>query len=471
MNSASLAKMEGSSSVEGNQKLPKRKKMINDEDTMSKLPEPLISRILSFLPTKDAVRTSVLSKKWLFCWTFITRLDLDDTDFYSLKKKTGGKMSFHNFVYRALLHTQTSTFESFSILLANEYDMSLLNTWIPNILTRSRNLRVETHSKMSFSALASHSLFDSMLLEEVVLKMDSCAIRVPKIFARFASLKLLKLSGILFTLHSSSKVLTLSFPLLKVFETVNCRWLNGNRLHLIVPLLERVVIVEDAVSMSNETSVLAIYFSRFSMKQFSYCGLANISYYFKLLDSSSAHNASVNVVVKQCPTNRVTVTKTRAFVLLNEFRQMKCVEFEGCEVLAQSKVVAKLPSFEMLSHLKLGLVSGEVLLGLLLKSPILKTLHFKGVSTFDTQVLNSVAVPDCLTSTLQVVKFDKLHGCEHELCLAKYFMENGLVLERISFYLVSLWLGKSKIMEKFKEKLFSFKKGFSFAIIEFSYDV
>lgn len=95
----------------------------------------------------------------------------------------------------------------------------------------------------------------------------------------------------------------------------------------------------------------------------------------------------------------------------------------------------------------------------------------QGVSTFDTQVLNSVAVPDCLTSTLQVVKFDKLHGCEHELCLAKYFMENVLVLERISFYLVSLWLGKSKIMEEFKEKLFSFKKGFSFAIIEFSYDV
>lgn len=39
--------------------------------------------------------------------------------------------------------------------------------------------------------------------------------------------------------------------------------------------------------------------------------------------------------------------------------------------------MAKLPSFKMLSHLKLGLVSGEVLLGLLHKSPILKTLHFK----------------------------------------------------------------------------------------------
>jgi len=49
-------------------------------------------------------------------------------------------------------------------------------------------------------------------------------------------------------------------------------------------------------------------------------------------------------------------------------------------------------------------------------------------------------------------------------------MENGLVLERMSFFLASHCLGKSKIMEEFKAKLFSFKKGFSFAIVEFSYD-
>jgi hypothetical protein len=49
-------------------------------------------------------------------------------------------------------------------------------------------------------------------------------------------------------------------------------------------------------------------------------------------------------------------------------------------------------------------------------------------------------------------------------------MENGKLLERMSFSLASQALGKSKIMEEFKEKLFSFKKGFYFAIVEFSYD-
>jgi hypothetical protein len=79
-------------------------------------------------------------------------------------------------------------------------------------------------------------------------------------------------------------------------------------------------------------------------------------------------------------------------------------------------------------------------------------------------------VPNCLASTLQVVKFGNLHGHEHELFLAKYLMENGIVLERMSFYIANAWQIDSKVIEEFKEKLYSFKKGVSFAILEFSFD-
>lgn len=94
----------------------------------------------------------------------------------------------------------------------------------------------------------------------------------------------------------------------------------------------------------------------------------------------------------------------------------------------------------------------------------------QGIPNFDQELLNSTLVPDCLASTLQVVKFERVNGYEHELCLAKFFMEKGMVLERMSFVLANKALGKSKMMEEFKEKLFSFKKGFSFAIVEFAYD-
>lgn len=160
--------------------------------------------------------------------------------------------------------------------------------------------------------------------------------------------------------------------------------------------------------------------------------------------------------------------------------------------------MANLPLFGMLSYLDLGFVTGDVLLGLLLKSPVLRTLAFEviitraktfqvfrilihpftlvvlminynhqGISKFDVVLLNSAAVPECLTSTLQVVKFGSLNGFEHELCVAKFVMENALMLERMSFSIV-YWQMKSKVIEEFKEKLFSYKKAFSCAIIEFS---
>ncbi|GJS42726.1 probable alpha,alpha-trehalose-phosphate synthase [UDP-forming] 7 [Tanacetum coccineum] len=51
-------------------------------DRLSSLPEELISNILSLMPTKFAVQTCILSKRWIYSWTFVHNLDLDFDDFY-----------------------------------------------------------------------------------------------------------------------------------------------------------------------------------------------------------------------------------------------------------------------------------------------------------------------------------------------------------------------------------------------------
>ncbi|KAJ0435479.1 putative F-box domain, FBD domain, leucine-rich repeat domain superfamily [Helianthus annuus] len=50
----------------------------NVEDRLSGLPEEIHSHILSLMPTKYAVRTSILSKRWRYSWMFVTNLDFDD---------------------------------------------------------------------------------------------------------------------------------------------------------------------------------------------------------------------------------------------------------------------------------------------------------------------------------------------------------------------------------------------------------
>ncbi|XP_058740944.1 F-box/FBD/LRR-repeat protein At5g22660-like [Vicia villosa] len=441
------------------------------EDIISKLPDSLITHILSLLPTKDAVRTSVLSKRWIENWTLITKIDFNDTVFYIRKrKKSRGKQSFINFVYRTLVLTKLyRTVESLSLFLTNnEYDATMVNTWISSILNRRvKKLHICTNFEVPFSPLTCHSLFNhSYNLEELELEMYYCTIKVPSPpsygFFSFGNLKVLKLYGIIFIMDRSLRI---NLGTLEKFEIKNCSWLSAYDVTLEAPRLESVVIVQGLEAVTREPRSCTINFSASCMKEFTYKGFGGISQPIVLSNSSAAHFASIKIRLHTGGSD-VQETGSRACLLLKQFSQAKRIEFQGSEVLPQTNMTI-LPRFAMLSHLDLGSVSGEVLLSLLQKSPILNTLVLKEISKFDQELLNSAAVPECLASSLQVVKFGRVYGSEHELFLAKYFMENGAVLERMSFCILSAWLSKSKAIEEFKEKLYGFKKGVSFAILEF----
>ena len=50
-----------------------------DKDRLSNLPDSLLCHILSFLPTNEAVVTSILSSRWKTLWTLVPKIDFQDT--------------------------------------------------------------------------------------------------------------------------------------------------------------------------------------------------------------------------------------------------------------------------------------------------------------------------------------------------------------------------------------------------------
>ncbi|KAK7251785.1 hypothetical protein RIF29_35304 [Crotalaria pallida] len=52
-----------------------------EKDRISSLLDEVLCHILSFLPTKEAVVTSAVSKRWYPLWRSVTELDLSDEFF------------------------------------------------------------------------------------------------------------------------------------------------------------------------------------------------------------------------------------------------------------------------------------------------------------------------------------------------------------------------------------------------------
>ncbi|KAL1199905.1 F-box/FBD/LRR-repeat protein [Cardamine amara subsp. amara] len=105
-----------------------------NQDRISQLPEALILRILSSLPTKTVIATSVLSKQWRYFWKSVPSLEFNSVGFKS-KHQT-----FSDVVCKSFLSNKAPVLESFHLEFAL-YKITPIDIgfWIG--LAFARNLR------------------------------------------------------------------------------------------------------------------------------------------------------------------------------------------------------------------------------------------------------------------------------------------------------------------------------------------
>ncbi|CAA7038038.1 unnamed protein product [Microthlaspi erraticum] len=98
-------------------------------DLISTLPDEVLGKILSLVPTKLATSTSVLSKRWRNLLSLVENLEFSDA--------IGDPRGFSDFVDKTLaLLTTSSIIKRFSLNCEHKQDKTRVDTWIRTVLKR-----------------------------------------------------------------------------------------------------------------------------------------------------------------------------------------------------------------------------------------------------------------------------------------------------------------------------------------------
>ncbi|OMO88764.1 hypothetical protein CCACVL1_08220 [Corchorus capsularis] len=206
-----------------------------DEDRISNLPDALIHRILSFLPTKMVVATSLLSKRWVSVWASVPALDFQDSSL--CRSCPEAKMKFMQLVYNAMLRNKSGSIETFRLHCNSTYGHSCINTWICSAVVDRALYLQEADIAVSKAAAGEESL---------LLKLPSGLFSVK-------TRKILKLEGdVTVDLRGGGPI---SLPSLKILHLRLVNYANDESLG---SLLSGCVVLQELVIVSHKKMNLNI---------------------------------------------------------------------------------------------------------------------------------------------------------------------------------------------------------------------
>ena len=234
-------------------------------DRISSLPESLLCHILSFLPTKESIATSILSTRWKLLWTLVPKLDLDSdkisTSELSLDDddvEDAREILFAHVVSSVLAKQECGELQTFRLKWQFWWDGSHLDAWLRTAAARKvKELNLDIFTDREENLNLPPSFFSCRTL--VVLKLTGTIdididIDTPSLSFNFPSLKILHLLRILLPSiinsqeHSFLKLLS-GCPVLEDLS-FTADYFEGEY-KLCVPTLKRLSISETVYNESD----------------------------------------------------------------------------------------------------------------------------------------------------------------------------------------------------------------------------
>ncbi|KAI9091653.1 hypothetical protein K1719_028096 [Acacia pycnantha] len=408
--------------------------------SLSELPEKVLSHILSFLPTKEAVQTSVLSKRWEYIWTSNPKLLFD----YGNELP----MDFVNIVDRSLRLRGSFDITSFS-LNCNQFQfdceevdlMSKIEAWFSSVV-RFKVQDVEL-SLFGFSPLTlPFSFVNCRTLTSLIIYSGGITLEFPSPFC-FSNLKKLKLTRVIFPNEYSTQKLFSGCPLLVDFKLEQCNWENVNAVSLISPpRLQNFTMIEDddgqvPPGFNGDEFVI----SGGDLKYFHYEG--EFQFEFNIFNSQPLEEVHINFY---SPENGPMPIINNFLKLLRYTSDVPTLTLRNALCLLEiPEVVTQVPVFNGVRRLELDYetsdLSNKGLLMMLQNIPFLESLVFvEGIKMpsepFEDNILDPL--PRCFLYPLHFIYVYVKKGDVKELMGVKVLLENAMALVEMEIYFSEL---------------------------------
>ncbi|CAJ2675109.1 F-box/FBD/LRR-repeat protein At1g13570-like isoform X2 [Trifolium pratense] len=227
-----------------------------EPDRISCLPGHIIDRILSHLPIKEAVRTSVLSSKWMNKWYTIPNLVFDRKCISAIASED--PLVFESKYLKIvdhvlLLHTGPINMFKFSDCgrdFISESVVTDIARWIRHLIGRSiKELVLEVVIEERYKFKLPRCLFSCQSLQRI--KLYSGWLKPPTTFKGFRNLKILELYHITITQNALENLIS-SCPILEHLTLIGLDDLTEIKIH--APNLKILGILGEFVDFSFENT-------------------------------------------------------------------------------------------------------------------------------------------------------------------------------------------------------------------------
>ncbi|XP_013603745.1 PREDICTED: FBD-associated F-box protein At4g10400-like [Brassica oleracea var. oleracea] len=381
-------------------------------DRISELSDDLLIKILLLIPTKVAVSTSILSKRWEYLWMWLPRLE------YGHRRCSEPESEkLRCFLERNLPLHRASVIESFRLEMCNSrFKPESINTWVVVALSHClRELDILYEPYPAKPNILPSNLYTSKSL--VILKLDGeILLDVPRMVS-LPSLKTLKLQSVRYLYDESLQRLLSNCPILEDL-VVKLRGYGDTmqKLTVVVPSLQSLSLF---IPYSHEIAEYVI--ETPSLKYFKLVDYSDNDHYGLIENMPYLIEAYVDCCCPDIYSLINSITYVKRLTICSEaildrlvtlvFNQLEHLAVCLCTVLFSNQLVQLLNASSKLKRLDISLMDDH--------DPHQDMDYWKEPST----------VPDCLLSSLQSLSWSAYTGEPQERVILVYILKHALHLK------------------------------------------